>query len=148
MKSCLIAFLTFFISTSVLADGSASTGNPVLGESAFKKQCVSCHVVVNKVGKKLAGRNGRTGPNLYGLAGTVAGMVEGYRYGKSIVTAGSENGLIWSEQTFVAYVQDPRGFLRNFLGDKKARAKMTYKVRKQKDALNIYAYLLSLSKNK
>ena len=71
-------------------------------------------------------------------------MVEGYRYGKSIVAAGAGNGLVWTEATFVAYVQDPKGFLRTYLNDKKARAKMSYKVRNEEDAHNIYAYLFSL----
>jgi len=84
---------------------------------------------------------------LHNVAGAVAGKVNGYRYGKSIVVAGAKNGLLWNEENFVAYVQDPKGFLRLFLGDKKARAKMTYKVRKERDAIYIYAYLLSLSDN-
>ena len=63
---------------------------------------------------------------------------------KSIVAAGAENGLVWTEATFVAYVQNPKGFLRSYLNDKKARAKMSYKVRNEEDAHNIYAYLFSL----
>ena len=115
------------------------------GEAAYGKQCVACHVVVNDDGEKLAGRNGKSGPNLYNIAGAGAGMVEDYRYGKSIVAAGAKNGLIWTEETFVAYVQDPKGFLRSFLDDKKARAKMSFKVRNEDDARNIYAYLFSLA---
>jgi len=58
-----------------------------------------------------------------------------------LVKAGAELGLIWIEETFSAYVQDPKGFLKVFLDDKKARAKMSFKVRKEEDARNIYAYL-------
>lgn len=129
----------------VLADGYFGSGDMAAGEVSFSKQCVACHLVVNGKGEKLAGRNGKSGPNLYNLAGAGAGMVEGYRYGKSIVAAGAKNGLIWTEETFVSYVQDPKGFLRAFLDDSKARAKMSYKVRKEEDARNIYAYLFSLS---
>tara|TARA_B100000780_G_scaffold215080_1_gene154486 strand:- start:168 stop:578 length:411 start_codon:yes stop_codon:yes gene_type:complete len=132
------------LTSSVLADGNPVTGDVIAGEIAYSKQCVACHVVVNDDGKKLAGRNGKSGPNLYNIAGAVAGMVEGYRYGKSIVAAGAENSLVWTEDTFVAYVQDPKGFLRTYLDDKKARAKMSYKVRNEEDARNIYAYLFSL----
>ena len=72
-------------------------------------------------------------------------MVGGYRYGKSIIVAGAKNSLIWTEETFVGYVQNPKEFLRAFLDDSKARAKMSYKVRKEEDARNVYAYLFSLS---
>jgi len=144
MKHTVSAVLLLMLTSSVLADGNPVTGDVIAGEIAYSKQCVACHVVVNDDGKKLAGRNGKSGPNLYNIAGAVAGMVEGYRYGKSIVAAGAENSLVWTEDTFVAYVQDPKGFLRTYLDDKKARAKMSYKVRDEEDARNIYAYLFSL----
>ena len=144
MKHTVSAVLLLMLTSSVLADGNPVTGDVIAGEIAYSKQCVACHVVVNDDGKKLAGRNGKSGPNLYNIAGAVAGIVEGYRYGKSIVAAGAENSLVWTEDTFVAYVQDPKGFLRTYLDDKKARAKMSYKVRDEEDARNIYAYLFSL----
>ena len=144
MKHTVSAVLLIVLTSSVLADGNPVTGDVIAGEIAYSKQCVACHVVVNDDGKKLAGRNGKSGPNLYNIAGAVAGMVEGYRYGKSIVAAGAENSLVWTEDTFVAYVQDPKGFLRTYLDDKKARAKMSYKLRDEEDARNIYAYLFSL----
>jgi cytochrome c len=78
------------------------------------------------------------------MAGATAGAVPGYRYGKSLVKAGAEQGLIWTEETFSAYVQNPKDFLKEFLDDKKARAKMSFKVRKEEDARNIYAYLYSI----
>ena len=145
MKHTLIAALSLMLASPVLAGGHAATGDAVAGEAVFGKQCVACHLVVNDDGEKLAGRNGKSGPNLYNIAGAGAGMVKDYRYGKSIVTAGTKNGLIWNEETFVAYVQDPKSFLRTFLDDKKARAKMSYKVRDEEDARNVYAYLFSLS---
>mgnify|MGYP006155658341 FL=1 len=144
MKHTLMAALLVMLASPVLAGGHSATGDVVAGEIAYSKQCVACHVVVNDDGEKLAGRNGKSGPNLYNIAGAGAGMVEGYRYGKSIVAAGAENGLVWTEATFVAYVQNPKGFLRSYLNDKKARAKMSYKVRNEEDAHNIYAYLFSL----
>ena len=148
MKLISNVIVAFFLSTLVLADDVKLSGDSALGELAFKKQCVACHMIINSSGKKLAGRNGRAGPNLYGVVGQLAGVVDGYRYGKSIVAAGTNNGLAWDEKNFVAYVQDPKSFLQLFLSDKKARAKMTYKVRKEKDARNIYTYLLRLSEKK
>ncbi len=123
-------------------------GSAEAGKTTFR-QCFACHVVVDPGGKTLAGRNGKTGPNLYGVAGRVAGSRNDYKYGRSIKAAGAASGdrapLVWNEKNFVAYVQDPTGFLRDYLGDKRARAKMTFKVRASKDAANLYAYLYSLA---
>ncbi|MBT8457077.1 MAG: cytochrome C [Rhodobacteraceae bacterium] len=123
--------------------GGHATGDAAAGEEAFS-QCQTCHVVVNDEGETLAGRNARTGPNLYNLFGRAAGTVEGFRYSPSIVEAG-EAGLVWDEEQFVAYVQDPTGYLREYLDNNRARGKMSYKVREEADAVNLWAYLVSLS---
>ena len=145
MKLLSILMVLILCATPVFPDASTPPGDVFAGATAFKKQCTSCHIVVNEVGEKLAGRNSKSGPNLYNIAGASAGTVEGYRYGKSLTAAGAENGLVWTKETFTAYVQDPKGFLREFLDDKRARAKMSFRVRKEEDAVNIYAYLYSLS---
>jgi cytochrome c len=132
------------LASGAWADGHSASGDASAGEVAFNKQCVACHVVVTDAGEKLAGRNSKSGPNLYNIAGATAGAVPGYRYGKSLAQAGAELGLIWTEETFSAYVQDPMDFLKVFLDDKGARAKMSFKVRKEEDARNIYAYLYSI----
>ena len=121
---------------------SHSTGDVAAGEEAFSK-CATCHVVMDDDGEVLAGKKAKTGPNLFGMVGRQAGTVEGFRYGKSIVEAG-EAGLIWDLENLAAYSQDPKKFLREFLDDKKARSKMTYKVREEADAVNLAAFLESL----
>lgn len=130
-------------------DALTPTGDAAAGKATFARQCVACHVVVDPSGTKLAGRNGRTGPNLYGVAGRTAGTLEGFKYGRSMKKAGQADGsrpaLVWNEKNFATYVQDPTGYLRQVLGDKKARAKMTVKVRAAADATNLYAYLYSLA---
>lgn len=120
-----------------------ATGDAAAGEAAFS-QCQTCHVVVDGEGETLAGRNARTGPNLYAIAGRQAGTVEDFRYSPSMVEAG-EAGLAWDEESFVAYVQDPTGFLRETLDDRRARGKMAFQVRSEDDAVNLYAYLASLA---
>jgi len=131
-------------SAPVLADGHAPTvGDVAAGEEAFAKQCVTCHVVVNEAGDTLAGRNAKTGPNLYGVAGRAIGAVDGFRYGNGI-EAMNEQGGLWTEENFVGYVQDPTKWLREASGDKRVRGKMSFKVRKEEDAFNMYAYLHSL----
>jgi cytochrome c len=120
----------------------APTGDVAAGESAFR-QCIACHVVTNAEGEVLAGRRAQTGPNLYEVSMRTAGSVEGYRYSSALTEAG-EAGLIWDEANFVAYVQDPTGFLREYLDDSGARSAMSYRVRSEDDAANLYAYLVSL----
>ncbi len=63
-----------------------ASGDAAAGEEAFQ-QCISCHVVVNDAGETLAGRNAKTGPNLYGIAGGAIGAVEDFRYGNGIEKA-------------------------------------------------------------
>jgi cytochrome c len=101
-------------------------------------------VVQNDDGEVLAGRKAKTGPNLFGLTGRTAGTVDGFRYRPSLVEAG-EGGLVWDEETFVAYVQDPTAYLREVLDDDKARSGMSFKLRKEEDARNIWALIVSLS---
>ena len=87
-------------------------------------------------------KGGKTGPNLYDIANRTAGTVEGFKYGDSIVTAG-ENGLVWNEENFVAYAQNPKSFLKDYLGETSAKSKMTFKLKK--GAEDIYAYIVSVS---
>ncbi|MHC0052240.1 c-type cytochrome [Actibacterium sp. D379-3] len=121
----------------------AATGDAEAGEKAFR-QCVACHVVVDAEGETLAGKKAKTGPNLYGLAGRQAGAVEGFRYSKSMQAAG-EAGLVWTEEEFAKYVANPTSYLKDYLGDSKARGSMSFKLRKPEDAVNLYAYLAELA---
>jgi cytochrome c len=119
------------------------SGDASAGEDVFR-QCQTCHVVENEAGETLAGRNAQTGPNLYGVVGRQAGIVEGFNYGDDLVAAG-EQGLNWNEEELAAYLQDPTGYLREVLDDSRARGKMSYRVRSEEDALNVIAYLHSLA---
>ena len=138
-------FLLGLAASPVLAEGhsAAPTGDATAGEMQFARQCVSCHVVVNAEGETLAGRNARTGPNLFGIIGHPVAGVEGYRYGDDILAVGA-SGQIWDEEGFVAYVMDPTGWLREATGDRRARGKMAYQVRDAQQAADLYAYLHGL----
>lgn len=142
MKTFNIAAALALLAAPAFADGHAASGNGdvAAGEEQFNRQCVSCHIVADADGNVLAGRAAKTGPNLYGIAGRTIGSVEDFRYGDSIVALG-EAGNVWVEESFVAYVQDPTGYLREALDDRRARGKMSYQVRDPQQAVDIYAYL-------
>lgn len=142
MRKFLLAAAATMLAPAAMADGHA-TGDAAAGEAAFR-QCIACHVVVNDAGDTLAGRNARTGPNLYNIAGRTLGAQEGFRYSPSFQAA-NEAGLVFDEAAFVAYVQDPTGYLREALDDGSARGAMAFRVRSEEDALNLYAYLVSLA---
>ncbi len=126
----------------VFAESNA-TGDAAAGEVAFARRCANCHMVVNESGETLAGRRNKTGPNLYGIAMHELAMVPDFRYSASMVAAG-ETDLVWTEENFVGYVMDPTRWLRAALDDSGARSKMTFKLRKEDDARNIFAYLAAL----
>jgi cytochrome c len=140
LKTAAIGFA--MLAGPAFADGHA-TGDAAAGENVFKK-CKSCHSVVDAEGEVVV-KGGRSGPNLFGLYTRVAGTEEefGKKYGKSLKQAG-ENGLEWNEADFVNYVADPRKFLRTNLDDKKAKSKMSFKLKSEEDAKNVWAYLVSV----
>ena len=129
------------VAGSAMAESHAS-GDAAAGEKNIKK-CKACHQVVDNDGNEIF-KGGKTGPNLYGLSGRVAASVEGFRYGDSIAALG-ETGFVWSEDEFVAYVADPAAFLKDKLDDGKARSKMSFKLNKEQDVKDIWAYLVSVS---
>ena len=122
------------------AEGHA-TGDAEAGENVFRK-CKSCHMITDNEGTDIQ-KGGRTGPNLYGIYNRVAGSVEDFRYGDSLVEAG-EAGLAWEEESFVGYVADPKKYLASYLDDKRAKSKMSYRLKDEEDAKNVWAYLVSV----
>ncbi len=146
--------LTYTFAAALLAGPAFAESHlsetAALGEAAFG-QCQTCHVVVDDEGETLAGKNAKTGPNLYGIIGRQAGSVEGFKYGKSLVAAG-EAGLVWDKENFTAYSLDPKKFLQTYLDDKKARSRMSYKVRADRKndlaaedvAMNLYDFLAEI----
>ena len=143
MKSTLaVALLTGSLAGPLYADGHAS-GDAAAGEKAFR-QCKACHMIADADGNAIA-KGGKTGPNLYGLAGRTAGAAEDFtRYRDSLVAAG-EAGLVWDEEQFLAYVADPKAYLQSYLNDDSAKSGMSFKLRKDEDGLNIWAYIVSAS---
>ncbi|WP_417524954.1 c-type cytochrome [Marinovum sp.] len=139
----LTSALTLALALPALAESHGpdltATGDAAAGEQAFRK-CQSCHVVMNDAGEIVAGKKAKTGPNLFGVVGRTAGTVEDFRYGKDMEAAG-EAGMVFDEATFVAYVMDPKGAVQEATGDSSARSKMSFRVRKEDEAKDLYAFL-------
>lgn len=134
------AFTTIaLMGAPVFADGHA-TGDADAGAKIFNK-CKACHMIQDAEGNNIV-KGGRTGPNLYGVYTRVAGSSD-FKYGPSLVEAG-EAGLEWDEETFVKYVADPKKFLAEYNDDKRAKSKMSFKLRKEAEAANVWAYLVSV----
>ena len=120
-----------------------AAGDAEAGAKIFNK-CQTCHVVVNEAGETLAGKNAKTGPNLYGVIGRVAGSYEGFKYGAGIelLTAA---GYVWTEEDIAIYVQDPTKFLDERTSDPKAKSKMAFKLKNEQEAADVAAFLATFA---
>lgn len=106
------------------------------GKVLFKK-CKSCHMISPDA-------KNSTGPNLNGVVGRPAGSVAGYKYSKSMLAAG-ETGLIWDEDSLFNYLAGPTKFLRAHLQNRKAKAKMSLRLKKADERRDVIAYLATFS---
>ena len=135
MTRTLAAVLALtFSAAPVFAEGDIEAG-----QKAFNK-CKSCHQIVSDAGDEIV-KGGRVGPNLYGVIGRQAGVTD-FKYGDDLVAAG-EAGLVWDTANLAEYVADPRGFLRTYLDDSKAKSKMAYKLKSGGE--DVAAYLASVT---
>ncbi|MEO0384830.1 MAG: c-type cytochrome [Pseudomonadota bacterium] len=72
--------------------------------AAVFRQCASCHMVG-------PGATARVGPPLNGIVGREWGSFEGFRYSDSHVTAGEEQGGVWTVAIMSEYLQNPRAMV-------------------------------------
>ena len=142
MKNMLVSSLSLcLLAAPAFADGHA-TGDAEAGAAVFN-QCKACHSIVDDEDNVIL-RGGKNGPNLYGVYTRTAGTQPDFtKYGDSLIATG-EAGLACNEEDFVAYVEDPRAFLREYLDDRRARSNMAFKLRKEDDRRDVWAYLVSV----
>ena len=113
-------------SSSAMAEGDVAAGKKV-----FKK-CAACHFVNKKKNK--------VGPWLVGIIGRKAGVVEKYRYSKSLIKK-AEEGLVWNDENLDKYLEAPKKFIK--------RGKMAFiGLRDPQDRKDIIAYLKEATKEK
>lgn len=132
MKNVLIASAALFALAA-----PAFAGDAAEGEKNFKK-CKSCHMIESPAGESIV-KGGKTGPNLYGVVGRVAGSVEGFSYGDGLEDA-QKAGFVWTEEALAEYVVDAKKWLdgHGFAN----KTKMTYKLKKGGE--DIAAYLATM----
>ncbi|MFN4098332.1 MAG: c-type cytochrome [Pararhodobacter sp.] len=115
-------------------------GDADSGETLFGRNCISCHVIADGDGETLAGRQARTGPNLYGVMGAEPGTAHDFAYSPALIAYG-ETGVIWEEENTTSYLLNPTAHLRDALEDPGARGRMTYQMRSESDARDVAAFL-------
>ncbi|WP_412555728.1 c-type cytochrome [Shimia sp. MIT1388] len=121
----------------LVASPATAEGDVEAGEKGFKK-CKACHSVVNPEGNVLY-KGGKTGPNLYGIVGRGV-AAEDFKYGAGLLEA-KEAGAVWTEEMLVAYVTDPKAWLKD--NGYATKSKMSFKLKKGGE--DVFAYLASLS---
>lgn len=134
MKHLLIASAALIaLSTTAQAEGDIAAG-----EKAFKK-CKACHMVVSPDGEEIF-KGGKTGPNLYGVVGRVAGSVDGFKYGNGLQDANGAS-FVWTMEEIATYVVNPKAWLgeQGFA----PKSKMTYKLKKGGE--DVAAWLASVA---
>ena len=98
-------------------------------DKEFRK-CAGCHKIEE-------GKKGGMGPNLWGIYGSPAGQVEGYRYSKWL----KESGIIWDRESLHAWLSD-RKTREEYFGKKVFKTKMMWTgIKKEEDMNSILDYL-------
>ncbi len=105
MKKFLLTVALFTLSACGGPSDSASGNGPPLASDEEKGRrafgdCGACHTA-------RAGDPSRIGPNLFGVIGRPAGIVEDFAYSVAL----READVVWDETTLDAFLTDPQGFL-------------------------------------
>lgn len=120
----------------------AQDGNAADGENAWR-ECRSCHAITDDAGTTIQ-RGGRTGPNLYGIAGRAVGSEAGFNYSERMqaYVAGNPDA-VWTRELFIEYVTDPSGFFDAHGAEGGRRGIMNYRMRNGQ--ADMWAYLESVA---
>ena len=125
----------------LFASAAASEGQPSRGADLFERNCAACHSIITPEGRTIAGKGRENAPNLNGLFDRTPGSQTGFRYGVALASYATKADS-WDRESFVAYVMDPTGFPRTRPGDRRARSRMSYRLRNERDAIDIFSFIL------
>ena len=131
-----LVVLAVVAALSLALTGPAAAADAAAGKKVFKK-CVVCHTL--KEGKN------KVGPSLFGLIGRPAGIIAKYKYSSSMKAA-AEKGLVWTPENLIAYVENPKKFLKAYLGEKRVKNKMKFKLKSLPKRQDLVAYLEQVAK--
>ena len=119
-----IAGAVFFSGFAAMAAGNAA--DTAKGKKLARK-CTTCHTL-DKGGKN------RLGPNLYGVFGSPAGKVKGYKYSTAMATS----GIVWNEAAFTEFLLKPKKLVKG--------TKMSFSgLRNAKQRADLVAYFKTLT---
>lgn len=116
--------IRILIGFSMLAAATvgASAQDLAAGATSYKK-CITCHDIGPTAKNKV-------GPVLNGLEGRKSGTIAGYNYS----SANKDSGIVWSEETFLEYIRDPKAKIPN--------TKMVFAgIKNETEARNLWAYI-------
>ena len=118
-------FAVALASAMALTSATAmAAGDAAKGKKIFKK-CKACHSI--KAGKK------KVGPSLFGVVGSKAGTVKGYKFSKAM----KNSGLTWDDATLDKYLFKPKKLVK--------KTKMIFKgLKKKSQRDDVIAYLKTL----
>ncbi|WP_119306809.1 c-type cytochrome [Cohaesibacter haloalkalitolerans] len=131
MKRLVAVASVFFLASTL---GAFAEGDAAKGEKVFKK-CKACH----QVGE---GAENKVGPLLTGVVGRTIGTVPDFKYSEGYVALG-EQGVSWDEEKLMAYLLDPKDFLKG--AGVESKSKMTFKLKKDDERADVIAYLKTFS---
>ena len=98
-------------------------------DKEFRK-CAGCHKIEE-------GKKGGMGPNLWGIYGSPAGQVEGYRYSIWL----KESGIVWNRESLQAWLSN-RKIREEYFGKDVFKTKMMWTgIKKEEDMTTILDYL-------
>ncbi len=89
------------IASAMFFSGAASAQNVAAGQEVFQARCTGCHTSTE-------GGANKTGPNLFGVAGSDSGSRDvGFRFSSAL----SGSSVTWDDANLDSWLENPRGFI-------------------------------------
>ncbi len=130
-------FLGLVLGATAPGAPALAAGDAAKGKKVFNK-CRACHKLV--AGKRAVG------PTLYQMFGRQAGTLKKFRYSKDMKAAGAA-GLVWTDETFLAYMTKTKRYIGSYIGKRRAKTRMAFAgLKKKADRENLLAYLKEATK--